>query len=359
VINGVSHVVENLAKNLAANGHEVKVIAVDNTFKLPRTEEKDNVLIKRFPGLSPAGSYHIPFPSFVNEIRTEKKECDIIHVHNFHSVIPLVAVLSFGGRSNHGRRVITPHYHLPGHYPHSAVAWKFYKPILKRTIRLFDIVQCVSNFEAQTIRSEFCLKPIVIENGVNSDVYSYTWRKPSSGETRILFVGRLEKYKRIDLMIKAAAIAQRSLPKVKVTIVGKGPEASELRKIANHFCVDLEIVHDLDRNELLELYAKSNCMVNCSNYEAFSLVVATPSVIVHPWGMNFKDFPRAAIVNQNPESIARGMMSWEALSDRPKKKLMTWAEIAERFSKLYNQDLIEVPSLEESRIVAPLQARTG
>ena len=50
VINGVSHVVE--------------VITLDSSWHLPKVEEADGVLVRRFPGVSPGGSYHFPFPDY-------------------------------------------------------------------------------------------------------------------------------------------------------------------------------------------------------------------------------------------------------------------------------------------------------
>jgi glycosyltransferase involved in cell wall biosynthesis len=338
VLNGVSHVVGNLSKNMARLGHEVEVITVDNTFRLPRTEEKDGVVIKRFYGLSPGRSYHIPFPGIVDEI---KKESDVLHVHNFHSVIPLASALSLNDHSSR-IKVITPHYHVPGHHSHSKIAWKFYTPILKRVAKYFDVVQCVSQFEAQIIETEFGIKPIVIQNGINSDVYNYSWRKPPSENAVITFVGRLEKYKRIELLIQAAAIARRTFSNLQVVIVGTGPEAKTIGKLASQLDVNLEIRHDLGRNDLLDLYSNSSCVVNCSLFEAFSLVAAealaigTPVITVLPWGINFKDYPRAAIVEPVSEAIAKAIIQYEQLGSQPIKRVKTWEEIAQKYVEIYD-----------------------
>ncbi len=347
VINGVSHVVENLSKNMARIGHEVEVITVDNTFRLPRYQKREGVITKRFYGFSPGRSYHIPFPGIVDEI---KKKCDVVHVHNFHSVIPLVSALSLKDLSDR-TKVITPHYHVPGHHPHSKIAWKLYTPLLKQFGRYFDIVQCVSQFEAQTVAAEFGFRPVVIENGINPDAYNYSWRKPSNGQkTIITYVGRLEKYKRFELLMQSAAIARKSLSSLQVMIVGTGPEAGAIRKMGPKLGVNVEIVHDLARDELLELYSKSACVVNCSLFEAFSLVIAealaigTPAVTVLPWGVNFKGYPRAAIAEPSPESVANAIIHYEQLGKQPIKRVKTWEQIAQRYVEMYDRQMHKVPA---------------
>lgn len=343
VVNGVSYVVENLAENMARQGNEVEVITIDSSLSLPRSELRNGVLVRRFLGIRPGGSYHIPSPEIIKEIR---KEADIIHAHNFHSVLPLISALSLE-ESENCLTVVTPHYHTMGHHLHSKIAWIPYKRFLQKALRKFDLVHAVSQFESETVSRDFGVKPIVVENGIPSDVYKWKWNKRQEDDKfRILFVGRLEKYKRIDLLLKAASTVQqknKDHTEVEITIVGAGPEARSILKKAKDLNLVLKLQNHLPRDELLQLYSTTNCLVNCSQFEAFSIVTAealaigTPVVTVNPWGVNFKDFPRATIAQPNPDSVAEAIIE-ASLGNKEWKHVPTWEECTEKMRMLvYSQ----------------------
>ncbi|MFK7895400.1 MAG: glycosyltransferase family 4 protein [Myxococcota bacterium] len=49
---------------------------------------------------------------------------------------------------------------------------------------------------------------------------------------RITYVGRLERYKRIDIFIEAAALLKERFPELILTIIGRGPERDRLESLA-------------------------------------------------------------------------------------------------------------------------------
>lgn len=339
VINGVSYVVQKLAENMAAHGHEVKVITIDSSLKEPKTETRNGVLIKRFLGARPAGSYHIPSPAIIKEI---KKDADVVHVHNFHSVMPLVVALSLKKESN-CLAVVTPHYHTMGHHLHSKIAWVPYMRFLKKFIKNFDLVQTVSRFEAETVERDFGVKSIVVENGIPEDVYDYSWTGPKDKDVlRILFVGRLEKYKRLDLLLDAASVAREKLKghPLEVNIVGTGSQEHSIKAKAQSLDLHLNLQKNIPREKLLELYSNASCLVNCSQFEAFSIVTAealavgAPVVIVYPWGVNFREYPKATIVQPDPEALAQAMIKSKELGSKNRKHVPTWEECGAKMREL-------------------------
>jgi glycosyltransferase involved in cell wall biosynthesis len=353
VINGVSYVVEKLAENMALQGHEVEVITIDSSFKVPRTEIKNGVLIKRFLGARPAGSYHIPSPAIIKEIR---KDADVVHVHNFHSVMPLVVALSLKKESD-CLAVVTPHYHTMGHHLHSKIAWVPYMRFLKKIIKNFDLVQTVSRFEAETVERDFGVKSIVVENGIPEDVYDYSWTGPKEEVLRILFVGRLEKYKRLDLLLDAASLARekiKGLP-LEVDIVGSGSQEHSIKAKAKSLDLHLNLQKNVPREKLLELYSKASCLVNCSQFEAFSIVTAealavgAPVVIVYPWGVNFREYPKASIVQPDPEALAQGILKSNELGSKNTKHVPTWEECGAKMRELVYSKALKLSALRNFR----------
>ena len=86
-------------------------------------------------------------------------------------------------------------------------------------------------------------------------------------------IGRLEKYKNFDILIKAIRILDLNF---KLTIIGDGPEKCNLQNLIRRFNLGDRIFlrSNLDRKDLLEEYLSSNLFVLLSYHEAFSIVVA-------------------------------------------------------------------------------------
>jgi glycosyltransferase involved in cell wall biosynthesis len=83
---------------------------------------------------------------------------------------------------------------------------------------------------------------------------------PLSGDD-ILYVGRLVKSKRVDLLISALSLAINKISHpVKLHIVGNGPEANELHKLTKELGLEDNVIfygHVSDINELKVLYQSS------------------------------------------------------------------------------------------------------
>ncbi len=111
-------------------------------------------------------------------------------------------------------------------------------------------------------------KILVIPNGVDSSVY-----KPSKIEKKIdvICVSRLVPWKHIDEIIKATAAL-----KLKLVIVGNGPEIGNLTSLANNLNADVEFIGIVRREELIKLYQQSRLYILNSSFEltSYSLIEA-------------------------------------------------------------------------------------
>lgn len=84
--------------------------------------------------------------------------------------------------------------------------------------------------------------------------------KRSTHPLMVLFVGRLQKRKKIDLLIKAiASIEEQTRPNL--TIVGAGPELNNLQKLANSLPLVARFTGYLDGEELKQEYLSANLFV--------------------------------------------------------------------------------------------------
>lgn len=339
-MNGLSKVVEMISRRLVESGIDVEVLTLDPSGKLKEQEEVDGIRVRRFPCLAPSNAYFVPSPKLLSYL--DSLNVNVVHAHNIGSV--LLPACSIALRNRKARRncslyVVSPHHHEAGSLWHTKIFWVPYKPLAKYSVTSADAVHCVSEFEASKVSEDFGVRPIVIENGVDDDVYKYSWRGTGSDKINLIFVGRLEKYKRIDMIIRAAAIARKRGHNTSLNIVGKGPELESLVRLAKNLDIELTLLNDLPRQALFELYSRSDCLVNCSMYEAFSLVTAEalaiglPCVMVYPWGVNFRMYPRALIVQANERSVAQAIIESRLLTSKPLRAFPTWTEVTRRIKK--------------------------
>src|SRR3989442_5023867 len=126
-------------------------------------------------------------------------------------------------------------------------------------------------------------KITVIPNGVDSELLSrYSWYPPAS--PRILFVGRLEKYKNVDKILTAFAVLKEKHPSLKLTVVGRGPVKEELLSQAGQLKLgsSVEWLEGLTKPKLYELYESSTVFVLPSYLEAYGIVVAEAAAVGTP-----------------------------------------------------------------------------
>jgi glycosyltransferase involved in cell wall biosynthesis len=149
-----------------------------------------------------------------------------------------------------------------------------------------DCIICVSSFEARIMGAAFpgsARKIKIIPNGVDSELLSrYSWSPPAS--PRILFVGRLEKYKNVDKILTAFAILKERHPSLKLTVVGRGPVKEELLSQAGQLKLgsSVEWMEGLTKPELYALYESSTMLVLPSYLEAYGIVVAEAAAVGTP-----------------------------------------------------------------------------
>jgi glycosyltransferase involved in cell wall biosynthesis len=71
----------------------------------------------------------------------------------------------------------------------------------------------------------------VVYNGVDTDLFR-PWGESATGTPRLLYLGRLKRYKRIDLLLRAAARLREDWPELEVVVVGRGDNLPTLQTLA-------------------------------------------------------------------------------------------------------------------------------
>jgi glycosyltransferase involved in cell wall biosynthesis len=272
---------------------------------------------------------------------------DIIHVHLFPADI-FVAISSlflprrikfiFSEHSNYNRRR----------------SIKFFKVIDGFTYSRYDKIVCISK-QVEKALIEWCPKTshkiIIIKNAIPIK------KKLNSEENKIydvIFVGRLERVKGVDLLLKAIQILKEKHHRnLRVAIVGDGSLMESLKKIALRYGINEHIDFLGVRKDVLELMRKSLVFVLPSRWEGFGLVlleamsVGTPIVATKVGGIPeiIEDGKDGILVEpENPEELAKAIL--RLLSDVNLRSLISlnaYKKVKEEYSiERYTRDLLNL-----------------
>lgn len=279
-IGGVETHVHEIAKRLSkgkGKGNEVIVYATDPSGKLPEEEVIDGIKVKRFKSYAPNEAFFFS-PKLYLALR--KESCDVLHIHCFQAFPAFLAYLAM--KKNRMRKMIfTPHYHPKGGTLLRTMLRKIYDKVQEQIFFKADKIICVSEYERRMLHKKFNIpmrKLVHIPNGIEAEKFEKLSKIRSTdlNKFRILYVGRLEKYKRVQWLLASLKrlIAKFPLKKVRLVIVGKGPYKEELVKLSKMLEMreNVEFKQDLTSKQLLNEYCKCNVFVMPSEYEAFSIV---------------------------------------------------------------------------------------
>ena len=162
-----------------------------------------------------------------------------------------------------------------------------------------DIHVAVSSLTASRLRASSLrhVPTVVVPNGVDLDVLQAASPALKSGE--VVFLGRLIREKRVDLLLRALALLRPKHKDLRCTIVGDGPMRPELERLASELGLQDSVAFTgfLEERAALETLRASGVCVLPSEREGFGMVVAESQAIGVP-----------VIVTRSPESAATDLV---------------------------------------------------
>lgn len=344
LIGGVETHVRHLAQGCAEAGDQVTIITHQLTDGAAADEWIDAVHVRRFA--LTAGSRSYPFSlSLFQYLSSHATDFDLIHVHSYHTIV---------GHAARGSRlpvVFTPHYHGTGHTPVRAVLHRVYRPVGARQFRAADAIICVSEAERGLVINDFpgvAGKTVTIPNGTDPKLPPPGRRRLTLSEPVILTVGRLERYKNVDLIIDAF----RALPSATVlVIVGDGPDRARLQRHAESGQLRWPVLFTgrIPDPMLDQLFAQASVVVSASDHEAFGLTLAdglvsgarvvASEIPAHAALARLAgaDAPVALVdprdTKRFTDSLASALLEGRVVA--PTFKLPTWADVVADTRELY------------------------
>jgi len=274
-IGGVEKHVYEISKRLAKK-HKVIVYTTDPSGELPKNEKIDGITIKRFRSFAPNEAFFFSYGLFSS---LKKESCDVLHVHCFQA-LPSILAIEAVKKPRIKKIIFTPHFHPNGGTISRNFLRKFYDSYQKRAFLKSDKIICISEREKEILSDRFQIeqqKMSVIPNGIDIEKFRNLPNIKKTNNFKILYVGRLEKYKRIHwILIAFKRIIERNYDhKISLIIVGKGPFEKQLLKFCKRLKINKFVTfkRNLTFDELLDEYHSCDIFLMPSEYEAFGITI--------------------------------------------------------------------------------------
>ncbi len=265
---GIETIIMDYCLELKKKGHKSRVVCLNkcaNSNKvLPVTDSVNGISIKRLPFLD-LGFYRIS-PSVIFSL----KDCDVLHVHGIGFFADALILLKLF----HGKPVVLSTHGGIFHTSKGLLKRIYFYAWNRFLLRFADKVIAVSENDARLFSRIVPKEKIsIVENGLRLKNFSKLGGKKE--KSTFLFVGRLSKNKRIDLLLEAFAIVFKKNKKARLFIVGGDFEGllSGLKKKAQKLGISKQVkfAGAVSSTKLLEYYSKAEFFVSSSEYEGFGV----------------------------------------------------------------------------------------
>lgn len=138
-----------------------------------------------------------------------------------------------------------------------------------------DEIISVSPAFKEIIKNKFNQESTYIPNIVDTNIFKYNPKeKKQFDEFNFISVGNLIKHKRMHHTIKAFSKAFKNNPKMKLTIIGGGPEKNNLESLIKELNLEdrIKLTGRIERKAIAEYFKKSDAFVLASKGETFGVV---------------------------------------------------------------------------------------
>ncbi len=374
-INGVATFSRNLARGLAAHGHEVLVIAPSQVGKKSKEVDGNHVIVR---------TVSVPFPFYqnyrisLNPIREVKKiindfDPDVIHIQMLMGIgqaamkvgnkygIPIVS-------TNHAipenlmdnLRLLAP-VSRPINYILKSYGARFHSKADYVTLPTQSAIDMLNAGDKIVVPME------AVSNGIDlarftttkaADEIYKTYKIPKKAPI-VSYIGRLDTEKHLPILMKAFALVKEAVPNAHLLIVGDGNDRAALTAQAKElgFSKDVTFTGRVSDEELVELHKVGYvyCMPSPAELQSIATLEAMasgqPIVAVDAGALKelCQDGRNGFLCKQDDyKAIAKGLI--EIISNPKKRAEMSKESLAiaqthdlettlSRFEKIYT-DLI-------------------
>jgi glycosyltransferase involved in cell wall biosynthesis len=280
-----THVYE-VSRRLVARGIRVTILTImphTSVSHVAEEEEVDGVRIVRVRAWPAWGDYY--FAPQVSSVIL-RGGWDVVHCQGCHTFVPVLAMLA--ARKARLPYVVT--FHSGGHSSHvrksiRGLQWRLLRPLLTGASSLIGVSQFEVDYFYDVLgfpANRFCVIPNgctgVIHHAPTLDGPAEAIDRTRSGTAPLIVsVGRLERYKGHQRLIRALPRLRSWRADVRLLIVGAGPYEAVLRRLARKEgvtdYVEIRAIAADDRQGMAEVLSQASLVALLSEYEAHPIAV--------------------------------------------------------------------------------------
>lgn len=155
--------------------------------------------------------------------------------------------------------------------------WKrIFLPFERRTYRLADRIVCVSRATKDALVEQYGVpaeKITLIYNAVDTE--SFRPLGIPKKERSILYVGRIDKRKGIEFLIRSMPLVCREIPDAVLQVGGKGAHLGRMKELVRRLKLERNVsfLGFVPEGELNRFYNEAQCVVVPSIFEGFGITV--------------------------------------------------------------------------------------
>ena len=289
-LNGNSYFTHRLASSLIKRGHQVLVIAPSQTFRHEKSVRGGvPVFGLRSIPIPHYANFRVTLPFFAEKTLTNvirEFNPEAIHIQSHFTVgrTTMRAGRKLGikvmGTNHFMPENLVFYFHLPNWLEKKAIGWAWND--FRRIYEKLDFVTTPTKTAADLLKKHGFSKPVLaLSNGIDTKRF-YPGQNGAYLKERyhipdkpvLLFVGRLDKEKNVDLVLRAlASIDPKIAPHF--LIAGKGYEMENLQRLAKELKIEDRVTFAgfVKDEDLPFLYNTATVFINAGIAELQSLVV--------------------------------------------------------------------------------------
>jgi glycosyltransferase involved in cell wall biosynthesis len=363
---GTGAVATNLAKKISERNHEVSIFTTSKT-KKNELNNTDKINIYRYGASFRIADAYISLKLLTMPL---KYKLDLVHAHMGNAPAPIAAWLY--SKLKNKPLVVTYHGDQQDNYGDflRRNSVKLYnKTFAKLILKSADVI--ISPSEPFIKESKFLPifidKVVVIPNGIDKkevliNITKDECRKELGIPTDhivFLFVGSLSKYKGPDVLIKAAELVIKKIPKSTFVFVGNGQMASELKLTARklNLCENIKFAGFVDNNTKYKYFKAADIFTLPSTLstEVFPIVLLEASASKLPMVVSdletfnciIKNEINGIVTRRNDynnlaDSLIKLALNGKLVSEMSKNAYenvskFSWDKIADETEEIYNR----------------------
>ena len=371
---GAERQVLKLAIELQKNGHAVNIYVskLDAPRCYPELISQVRVVECCGPGYKNHRKAILASSRYMKQMAEKIEECDILNCHNYPTVY--AAVLAKKNFAEKGKKVPIVWMCNEPPFPPLFKEGNFFKktayrlavcPFLiknKQILREIDQIVVLDEMNKRRVMTAFGREAKIIHTGL--DFPEQTEQAKLAEENKkddycfhLLSVGRVDKGKRVEDSLRALAELKKTIPEVRLDIVGSGGELIQMQELAKELSIEKEATFhgNVENDKLSQLYHRCEVFIFTAENQSWGLVPleamahGKPCLVSTGCGVSellTEGENCLKIEPRKPEDITRGIMRLHHDPELSKKiaakgktfveKNFSWGKYAEEMENLFN-----------------------